>query len=271
MIEKHSRPASARCVAEGLESRTFLSSVAQTLDLKQSTGIVAAMAVRKAATKTTLAISTGTLAAPVTFTVTVRAAAAAGSPRGTVSIIDHGKVIETIPLAPIASTTPKYAFSGGTATLIQQPGGAPYYFGRHSVSARFVSSGAFINSSVSATFAVAQPTYTALPDGVEYQTVVPGSGVAIQDGQLANVFYSGYVSKTGFLFDDSDKDGSEAFPFTLGGGDVITGFDEGTLGMEVGETRVVLIPPAEGYGSTRNGAIPKNSTLLFVITLESIS
>jgi len=52
---------------------------------------------------------------------------------------------------------------------------------------------------------------------------------------------------------------------------VITGFDEGTLGMEVGETRVVLIPPAEGYGSTRNGAIPKNSTLLFVITLESIS
>jgi len=149
----------------------------------------------KAATKTTLAISTGTLAAPVTFTVTVRAAVAAGSPRGAVSIIDHGKVIETIPLAPIASNTPTYAFSDGTATLIQQPGGTPYYFGRHSVSARFVSSGTFINSSVSATFAVAQPTYTALPDGVEYETVVPGSGVAIQDGQQANVFYSGYLSK----------------------------------------------------------------------------
>ena len=41
--------------------------------------------------------------------------------------------------------------------------------------------------------------------------------------------------------------------------------------MQLGETRIVLIPPAEGYGKQANGPIPGNSTLIFVLTLESIS
>ena len=41
--------------------------------------------------------------------------------------------------------------------------------------------------------------------------------------------------------------------------------------MKVGETRIISIPPAEGYGSTANGPIPANSSLIFVVTLESIS
>ena len=78
---------------------------------------VAAQAAKKAATETTLAVSAGTLGQPITFTVTVRAAAAAGSPEGTVNIIDHGKVIQTLTLSPTTSTNARYAFSEATFTL----------------------------------------------------------------------------------------------------------------------------------------------------------
>ena len=85
------------------------------------------------------------------------------------------------------------------------------------------------------------------------------------------MLYTGYLAKNGQIFDDSINHGGTPFSFTLGAGQVIPGFDAGTVGMQVGETRIVLIPPAEGYGATANGPIPGNSTLVFVLTLESIS
>ena len=75
----------------------------------------------------------------------------------------------------------------------------------------------------------------------------------------------------GEIFDDSIHDGGSPFSFTIGSGQTIPGFDAGTAGMKVGETRIISIPPSQGYGSTAEGSIPANSTLIFVVTLESIS
>ena len=36
--------------------------------------------------------------------------------------------------------------------------------------------------------------------------------------------------------------------FAIGSGSVIKGFDEGALGMKVGDVRRIVVPPAEGYG-----------------------
>lgn len=254
-------------VNETLESRIALSGSG----LHHRAAEVAARSVHHAATQTTLAVNAGTLGQPITFNVTVRAGAAAGLPAGTVNIIDHGTVIQTLTLSPTTSTLARSAVSHATYTLTPQPGGDAYFFGRHAVSAVFVPSGVFLKSSANKTFNVSQPTYTTLSGGVKVATIATGSGGAIQSGQTANVLYTGYLASNGHIFDDSINDGGAPFRFTLGAGQVVPGFDAGTMGMRVGESRIILIPAAEGYGSTANGAIPANSTLIFVMTLGSIS
>jgi FKBP-type peptidyl-prolyl cis-trans isomerase len=260
---------------EILEGRLLLSGIAATLVSagapQQNAAEVAAKTGRNAATETKLAVSAGTLGQPITFTVTVRAAARAGSPEGTVDIIDHGDLIQTLTLSPTTSTSARYAFSDATYTLTEPPGGSDYFFGKHSVSAEFIPSGAFSKSRDGKTFNVSKPAYTALAGGVKIATIVQGAGPEIQSGQTASVLYTGYLAKNGHIFDESLDHGGAPLSFTLGAGEVIPGFDEGTLGMQVGESRIVLIPPAEGYGDMANGPIPAHSTLIFVLTLESIS
>ena len=64
--------------------------------------------------------------------------------------------------------------------------------------------------------------------------------------------------------------GKSPFGFTLGGGSVIKGWDEGLVGMKVGGTRKLVIPPAMGYGGGSVNGIPPNSILVFNVQLVSI-
>jgi len=60
------------------------------------------------------------------------------------------------------------------------------------------------------------------------------------------------------------------FEFTLGAGQVIAGWDEGLVGMEIGEKKTLTIPPEKGYGSRAVSVIPANSTLIFEVELVGI-
>lgn len=62
----------------------------------------------------------------------------------------------------------------------------------------------------------------------------------------------------------------EPFTFTLGAGQVIKGWDEGLVGMKIGEKKTLTIPPEKGYGSQPVGPIPANSTLIFEVELVDI-
>lgn len=267
MNRRRSRYAPTFClVNEILESRIVLSAIAP-----QSAAEVATRPGHAAGTDTTLAVAAGTLGQPITVTVTVRANASAGAPTGTVNIVSQGNVIQTLTLSPTTSTNAKYAYSQATYTLTPQPGGTALFFGRHTLTADFVPTGGFQASRATKAFTVSKPDYTTLAGGVKVATLVPGSGPQIQSGQTANVLYTGYLASNGRVFDDSMNHGDTPLSFTLSAGQVIPGFETGTLGMQAGETRIVEIPPAQAYGDEANGPIPANSTLIFVLTLESIS
>jgi FKBP-type peptidyl-prolyl cis-trans isomerase len=63
----------------------------------------------------------------------------------------------------------------------------------------------------------------------------------------------------------------QPFSFVLGAGQVIKGWDEGLVGMKVGEKKTLTIPPEKGYGARGAGnAIPPNATLIFDVELVTI-
>jgi FKBP-type peptidyl-prolyl cis-trans isomerase len=120
------------------------------------------------------------------------------------------------------------------------------------------------------------PTASAAPMKLEITEIKPGTGPAIKAGQTAVVHYTGWLysesapEKKGQKF-DSSRDRNDPFPFPLGAGQVIQGWDEGVAGMQVGGQRRLVIPPAMGYGASgAGGVIPPNATLVFDVELLGI-
>jgi FKBP-type peptidyl-prolyl cis-trans isomerase FkpA len=102
--------------------------------------------------------------------------------------------------------------------------------------------------------------------------LVVGTGATAAAGNLVTVAYAGWLH-------DSSKpdakgsqfDSSSSYPFPLGVGRVIRGWDLGVVGMRVGGQRRLVIPPDLAYGSAGAGsAIPPNATLVFDITLNNV-
>nr|HID59857.1 peptidylprolyl isomerase [Desulfobacterales bacterium] len=69
-----------------------------------------------------------------------------------------------------------------------------------------------------------------------------------KNGDVVKVHYTGRL-EDGAVFDTS-KD-RQPIEFTIGNGDVIPGFEKGIIGMEIGDTKTITIPPEEGYGPRR--------------------
>ena len=64
----------------------------------------------------------------------------------------------------------------------------------------------------------------------------------------------------------------QPFPFTLGAGQVITGWDQGVVGMQVGGRRELILPPSQAYGAQSPGSgIAANDTLIFIVDLVKIN
>lgn len=115
---------------------------------------------------------------------------------------------------------------------------------------------------------IAKPTGTA-PTSLVTQPLIKGKGAVVKDGQSVVVKYTGWLWD-GTKF-DSAWDKGEPFTFTVGQGQVITGWDKGIVGQTVGSQVLLVVPPSDGYGSDAQGSIPANSTLVFVVDILAAS
>jgi peptidylprolyl isomerase len=107
------------------------------------------------------------------------------------------------------------------------------------------------------------------PSGLKYVDREVGDGEEAKAGDLVVVHYTGKL-RNGKKF-DSSYDRDEPFPFRLGAGKVLKGWEEGVAGMKEGGRRKLVIPPDLGYGERGSPPeIPPSSELHFEVELLRI-
>jgi FKBP-type peptidyl-prolyl cis-trans isomerase FkpA len=133
-------------------------------------------------------------------------------------------------------------------------------------------------STTAATAAASKPRAepVELAPGLSMRILAEGAGESAEAGQIAVVHYTGWLyeesaeNHRGKKF-DSSVDRDQYFSFMLGAKKVIRGWDEGVVGMQVGETRELTIAPDMAYGDRGAGnVIPPGATLVFEIQLVAL-
>jgi FKBP-type peptidyl-prolyl cis-trans isomerase len=105
--------------------------------------------------------------------------------------------------------------------------------------------------------------------GLKYKELRVGNGAEAKAGNTVSVHYTGTFTD-GKKF-DSSLDRKEPFPFKLGAGMVIKGWDEGVAGMKVGGKRKLMVPYKLAYGERGFGdTIPPKTDLVFEVELLEV-
>jgi len=109
--------------------------------------------------------------------------------------------------------------------------------------------------------------------GLSARILKAGDGPLAQSGDNVDVHYTGWLydeeaaDNRGEKF-DSSVDRGERFQFLLGAGKVIKGWDQGVIGMAIGEVRELTIAAEMAYGDRgAGGLIPPGATLVFEVEL----
>jgi peptidylprolyl isomerase len=103
-----------------------------------------------------------------------------------------------------------------------------------------------------------------------------GHGPDAKAGSNMVVKYVGVACSTGKVFDASYTDPvntttkKKEFPFQLGKGAVIPGWDQGLIGIKAGGVRELVIPASLAYGAAGQGDIKGNEVLIFVVTAVKV-
>lgn len=108
------------------------------------------------------------------------------------------------------------------------------------------------------------------PSDLQITDLTVGDGPEAKSGDTVQVHYVGVAHSSGEEFDASYNRGTP-LAFRLGGGQVISGWDQGIQGMKVGGRRQLIIPPHLAYGDRgAGGVIGPGESLIFVCDLVAV-
>ncbi|MFQ3296561.1 MAG: peptidyl-prolyl cis-trans isomerase A (cyclophilin A) [Polaribacter sp.] len=111
--------------------------------------------------------------------------------------------------------------------------------------------------------------YEETKSGLRYQILQKGTGKQATKGAGVSVHYKGQLLD-GTVFDSSYKR-KEPIDFNVGLGQVIAGWDEGILLLQVGDKARFVIPSNLAYGAAgAGGVIPPDATLIFDVELMGV-
>jgi FKBP-type peptidyl-prolyl cis-trans isomerase len=113
------------------------------------------------------------------------------------------------------------------------------------------------------------PSASAGPAATVVTTILtPGTGPVAKKGDRVSIHYVGtLLDGTKFA---SSRDSNQPLMFVLGKRGIVKGMNQGVLGMRVGETRRIVVPPSLAYGERTSDKIPPNSTLTYEVELLGI-
>jgi len=108
----------------------------------------------------------------------------------------------------------------------------------------------------------------AAPATLQSQLLIKGTGPVVKKGKLLVAQYEGLIWRTGTIFDSTWQRKTPA-GFQIGTGQVIKGWDNGLVGKRIGSRVLLVVPPADGYGTqgSAQAGIKGTDTLVFVVDI----
>jgi peptidylprolyl isomerase len=118
--------------------------------------------------------------------------------------------------------------------------------------------------------AVAADHFLMTPQGARYQDLKSGMGERVEPGDVVTMHFVGWLDAAGSKGKEIYNTRRERRPvsFVVGTDRVMSGWSDGVIGMKQGGKRLLMLPPALGYGARGvEGVIPPDAALIFVIDL----
>ena len=121
--------------------------------------------------------------------------------------------------------------------------------------------------------AVSDDDLTTSDSGLQYFDIEVGDGDTAEEGSIVSTDYTIWIrdaeGNDNFVV---SSEGQPPLSFELGAGTVVfPGWEEGVTGMQVGGSRLLIIPPEIALGEQGGGSIPPNSTLVMEVTLADMT